>query len=165
MSVDWGSLGGDAQKGLEDAVAALEAERRKLGEIGKLWDEASTTVRAKDRSLEMTFDGRGELVELTFNGDRYRKLAPQQLASVILETLRKGRAQAQEKLAGAMGGGVGIPGLDIEGVAAGKVRPDEMFQSLLGPMLEGLGGMGLGVDVDSLAKRPGPKSARDGDDV
>ncbi|GAA1029697.1 MULTISPECIES: YbaB/EbfC family DNA-binding protein [Amycolatopsis] len=164
MTIDWGSLGGDAESGLEDAMAALETERRKLDELGRVWDEA-ITVRAKDRSLEMTFDGRGELAELTFNGDKYRKLAPQQLASIILETLRKGRAQAQEKLAGAMSGGIGIPGLDVAGLASGKVRPDEMFESLLGPMLQGLGGMGLGLDVDSIAKRPGRKDAKGGGDV
>ncbi|MFE3175176.1 hypothetical protein ACFXPA_48595 [Amycolatopsis sp. NPDC059090] len=44
MSVDWGSLGGDAGKGLADAVAALEAERRKLGELGRVREEASSAV-------------------------------------------------------------------------------------------------------------------------
>jgi len=120
----------------DEAWEAFEDEARKLGELGKLWAEASTTVRTKDHSLEMTFDGRGEPVDLVFNGSKYRQLAPAQLAQTILETLRKGRAQAQEKMAELMGT-PDIPGLDVNGLITGKVRPDELINALVGPMLEG----------------------------
>lgn len=120
----------------EEAWEAFEDEARKLGELGKLWAESSTTVRTRDHSLEMTFDGRGEPVDLVFNGSKYRQLAPAQLAQIIIETLRKGRAQAQEKMAELMGT-PDIPGLDVNGLVTGRIRPDELINALVGPMLEG----------------------------
>ena len=79
--------GGGAFQDLEAAMAALEQEQRKLAEIGEVRENETTTVQAKDRSLEMTFDGSGELSELKFNGTKYRNMAPAQLAHVIVETL------------------------------------------------------------------------------
>lgn len=142
MTFDLGSGEFDATGAADDALAALDAERRKLGELGKFWSEASTKVRAKDQSLEMTFDGRGELVELTFNGSKYRSLAPAQLARLIVDTIRAGRVQAQEKMAEIMGTPE-IPGLDVAGLAAGRVGPEEMIEALIGPMVEGLAGFGI----------------------
>ncbi|SDY07115.1 hypothetical protein SAMN05421504_104412 [Amycolatopsis xylanica] len=129
----------DLDRMAADALATMEDERRKLGELGKLWKEERTTVRAKDQSLAMTFDGRGELVDLVFNGDRYRGLAPAQLASVLVETLQRGRAQSMEKMTELMGM-TAVPGLDLAGLATGKVDPQEMVDALLAPMLEGIDG-------------------------
>jgi hypothetical protein len=140
---DWSSA--DPTRAAADAWAHFEAATRKLAELGRHWDEASTTVRAKDHSLEMTFDGRGELVDLVFNASKYRALAPVQLAQVVIETLRQGRAQAQQKMA-ELTGPAGIPGLDLDGLATGKVRPDDMLQDLIGPMFETLNS--LGVDAE-----------------
>lgn len=137
---DWNSA--DPVKAAEDAFASLERETRKLADLGRHWDEAATVVRAKDHSLEMTFDGRGELVELTFNAAKYRAMPPAQLAAVIIETLRTGREQAQRKMAELMGVG-DIPGLDLNGLVNGQVRPDEMLNALIGPMFETLGDFGI----------------------
>ncbi|MFE0022039.1 YbaB/EbfC family nucleoid-associated protein [Amycolatopsis sp. NPDC059021] len=139
---DWNSM--DPNQVAEDAWATLEKEKQKLAELGKHWDEATTTVRAKDQSLEMKFDGRGELTDLTFNTSKYRSMAPAELASVIVETLRKGRAESQQKVSELMGTAA-VPGLDLDGLTSGKVRPDEMINSLMGPMLETLSGFGLDI--------------------
>jgi hypothetical protein len=152
MTVDWSSASADPARVAEQAWATFEAEARKLGELGRLWEEASTVVRAKDQSLEMTFDGRGELVDLVFNGSKYRKLAPAQLAQVIIETLQMGRAQAQDKMAELMGT-PDIPGLDLNGLATGKVKPDEMLNSLIGPIFGGLDSFGVDVNLP----RPGDR--------
>ncbi|GAA1981824.1 YbaB/EbfC family nucleoid-associated protein [Amycolatopsis minnesotensis] len=140
---DWNST--DPNQAVDDAWAALEKEKRKLADLGKHWDEASTTVRAKDQSLEMKFDGRGELTDLTFNTSKYRELAPAQLASVIIETLRKGRVESQQKVSELMGTS-SVPGLDLDGLTSGNVRPDEMINSLMGPMLEALNGFGVDIE-------------------
>jgi DNA-binding protein YbaB len=137
---DWNSA--DPERAMASAMAMFEDESRKLAELGRHWDEASTTVRAKDHSLEMTFDGRGELVDLVFNSSKYRAMPPAQLASVIIETLRAGREQAQQKMNELMGV-PDIPGLDLQGLASGKVRPDEMINSLIGPMFDTLNDFGV----------------------
>ncbi|MEA2687133.1 MAG: hypothetical protein QOE93_2328 [Actinomycetota bacterium] len=133
----------DLDKGLEEAMAKLDVERRKIGELGKVWEEGRTTVRAKDQSLSMTFDGRGELVELVFNASKYRTLAPAQLASTIVETLQRGRSESMEKMNNVMGA-PDIPGMDIAGLVSGKVDPLEMLNAMIGPILGGFDGLGGG---------------------
>jgi hypothetical protein len=130
----------DGDAGVEEAMAALQREREKLGKLSELWRDGRTTVRAKDQSLSMTFDGRGELVELVFNEGKYRSLAPAQLASVVVETLQRGKAESMAKVAEVMGTGTGgASGLDYGAVASGKADPQELLESLIGPMLEGVG--------------------------
>ncbi|GAA3366784.1 YbaB/EbfC family nucleoid-associated protein [Saccharopolyspora gregorii] len=90
--------GGGALPGPRSGHGRAGAEQRKLAEIGEVRQNETTTVQAKDRSLEMTFDGGGELSELKFNGTKYRNMAPAQLAHVIVETLQQGRAQAMAKM-------------------------------------------------------------------
>src|SRR6476469_2041394 len=144
---DWNSA--DPERAMESAMAMFENASRKLADLGQHWDEASTTVRAKDHSLEMTFDGRGELVDLVFNSSKYRAMPPAQLAQVIIETLRGGRAAAQQKMSELMG----IPevaGMDLQGLATGQVRPDEMINALIGPMFDTLNDFG----VDAPRPRP-----------
>lgn len=131
-----GGLGGDA--GVEEAMATLERERAKLGKLSELWRDGRTTVRAKDQSLSMTFDGRGELVELAFNESKYRTLAPAQLASVVVETLSRGKAESMAKMSELMGAS-GVSGIDYGEVASGKMDPQAMLESLIGPMLNSVG--------------------------
>jgi hypothetical protein len=140
---DWNSA--DLNRAAEDAWAMFENESRKLSELGKHWEEASTTVRARDHSLEMTFDGRGELVDLVFNNSKYRAMAPAQLAQVIVETLRLGRQQVQQQMAELMGT-PDMPGLDLNGLVTGTVKPDEMLNALIGPMFDTL--QNFGVDAE-----------------
>ena len=84
----------DLQRMADDAMADLDRERAKLGELGKLWDQ-NTTVHAKDRSLSMTVDGRGELLEVAFTGSKYKTMPPAQLAHVIVETLGRAASKVQ----------------------------------------------------------------------
>jgi DNA-binding protein YbaB len=117
----------------EAALAAMEAEQRKLRDMEQKIAEETTTVRSKDRSLSMTFDGRGELTGLKFHDTAYRSMAPAQLANTIVETLNTGRAQCMEKLNGLVGGEV-MPGVDFMGLASGKTSASEIFDSLMAPI-------------------------------
>lgn len=113
----------------------LGAEQRRMRELDRAIAEETTTVRSKDRSLSMTFDGRGELSSMAFNGSKYRSMAPAELAHVIVETLQTGRARAMEKLTEQMGP-ASLPGVDIAGLASGRASASEVFESLLSPMLD-----------------------------
>ena len=62
--------------------------------------------------LSMTFDGRGELTGVTFHGTRYRSIAPAELAHVLVETFREGRAQSMAKLNSFMGSSM-LPNVDF----------------------------------------------------
>ncbi|WP_370942212.1 YbaB/EbfC family nucleoid-associated protein [Amycolatopsis sp. cg5] len=131
-----GDFAGDA--GVEEALAALNREQEKLGKLTELWRDGRTTVRAKDQSLSVTVDGRGELVELVFNEAKYRLLPPAQLASVVLETVQRAKAEAMTKMSELMGTS-SVSGIDYGDVAAGKMDPQELMDSLISPMLKEVG--------------------------
>lgn len=124
----------EADRMVDEAMSALDTERRKLAELGRVWEE-QTTVRAKDNSLTMTFDGRGELVDVAFRGEKYRTLAPAQLAATILETVHRGRTEAVARMTEVMGGA------PEDGLATG-FDPVAMVDELIGPMLKGFDELG-----------------------
>ena len=120
----------------EDPTDALEREKRRLGEVGELWKTETTTLRAKDQSFSVTFDGRGDLTNIVFNGTRYRTMAPAEFASLLVSTLQAGRLKSLEKVAAVMS--ESMPGVDFLGLATGQVEPREVLDSMIGPLLEDL---------------------------
>ncbi|WP_370942282.1 YbaB/EbfC family DNA-binding protein [Amycolatopsis sp. cg5] len=121
----------DRDGGVEDAIAKLESERVKLGEM---WSDGRTTVRAKNQALEMTFDGRGELIDLVFDESKYRTLVPKQLARVILDTLQLGRLRTMEKLIEVMS--PESAGFDLGTSAYGDGDPQNTLDALIPPLTQ-----------------------------
>ncbi|MFD9698000.1 YbaB/EbfC family nucleoid-associated protein [Lentzea sp. NPDC059081] len=133
---DWMSSA-DWQGVVDSASADLDQERAKLSRLSELWS-LHTVVHSKDHAVSVTVDGRGELVDLSFGGSKYRSMPAAQLASLILETVARARADAMAKVTEVMGT-TSVPGLDLEGLMSGKVDPLEAMNSLFEPMLDGLG--------------------------
>jgi len=129
--------GGLFSSRLADALAQLEAERRKLETMQRTMAETTTTVRARDRLFTVTFDGRGEVTAIDFDGFRYRKLAPGELAKLIVDTIATGRRQALEKL-GAMMGGDPLPGVSFMDIATNARPPAEVLDSFLSAAIDRL---------------------------
>ncbi|EWM19092.1 YbaB/EbfC family nucleoid-associated protein [Kutzneria sp. 744] len=136
----------------EAALAALEREQRKLADVTRVIDEETVTVRAKDRSLSITLDGRGEVTNIAFNGTKYRAMAPAELAHLLVETIRAGRAQCVQKMTAAMGQPA-LPDIDFAELASGNLNPMEVFDKLITPF--------LGEDFGGIVGRPG-KESREG---
>jgi len=82
----------------------------------------------------MTFDGRGELTAVKFIGTKFRSMAPAELAHVIVDTVRVGRAQCMEKLAEGMSE-MTLPGVDFAELATGKADPEKFLNALLSPIM------------------------------
>lgn len=125
------------------AIREFEREQRRLQELHQKMDSESTVVQAKDHSLALTFDGRGELTGMKFIGGKFRSMAPAKLARVIVETMQAGRAQCIEKLTEGMG--ERLPGVSFADLARGKVNPAEVLDSLLRPIFAELGDRADGV--------------------
>ena len=135
---------------LDAALVQLAEEKRKFHEMQSRVQDTSTTVQSKDRTLSMTFDGRGELEKVTFHGTRFRGLTGPELGKVITETLATGRGQAMEKLGGLMGDDV-LPGISFSDMTTGKVGLDQVIGSFLGAALAGVPdrvGEGVRVRLD-----------------
>jgi hypothetical protein len=124
--------------GTDDPMARLDDERRRLDALGRVWQDETTTVRAKDNTFSMTFDGRGDLTEVAFHGSKYKTVAPSELGHRIVETLKQGRLESLEKMAATMNPD-SVGGLDLVGIATGKVDPRKAINALMAPLLEGFG--------------------------
>ncbi|NWJ70117.1 YbaB/EbfC family DNA-binding protein [Pseudonocardia sp. ICBG1122] len=129
---------GFGDRAIDEALARLDRERRKIDELSRVWNEETTTVHSRDRSFSLTLDGRGDLAGVAFNGNRYRTLAPAELAQMLVDTMRTGRVEALERMAEVMHAD-DRPNLDIVGMATGKVDPNTILEELIGPMLDSIG--------------------------
>jgi hypothetical protein len=144
----------EADRMVDEAMSALDRERGKLAELGKVWSE-DITIRAKDQSMVMTFDGRGEPTDIAFQGAKYRTMPPAQLANTILETLRRGREEAMNRVHEVMG--ESKSGFDITGLTSGRIDPLEMVNELMGPMMRGFDDM-----ADQIFQAPAKERKSDG---
>ncbi|MFC0530924.1 YbaB/EbfC family nucleoid-associated protein [Phytohabitans kaempferiae] len=115
---------------LEAMFAQFAEEQRKLEEFHRKLDEASTTVESANKMLTATFDGRGEVSRLTFNNTKYRTMAPNELAEMVLDVIRRGRSQAFGKI-DTMAGGEVLPGVNFGDLAAGKANLNEVVSGLM----------------------------------
>lgn len=136
MTIDRQALRSQLEGQLQEALTKVADEQRKMREFRAAMDEATTTVRSKDRMLSATFDGRGELRELKFHSTHYREMAPAELTNVITTLLREGRTEALGKMSD-LPGAPRLPGINLGDVASGKLDPNDMVKSLLGPLLGG----------------------------
>lgn len=117
------------------ALAALEEERRKLADFQEQLADTTTVTHSADRMLTVTFDGRAELTKLTINTGAYRRMAPAELATAIVECLAAGRAAAYEKLSGFAPGDL-VPGVSFEKLSRGDVDLVSMVNALVAPALD-----------------------------
>lgn len=132
---DWSTEYRTVDEATEAALASLEHEQRKLAEVTRTMSEETTTVRSKDRSLTIDFDGRGEVTGITFPGAKYRTMAPAELSHLLVETIAAGRAQCVRKLAEVVGEDL-LPGVNFADLASGKVSPEEIFGKVVSPFLD-----------------------------
>src|SRR4051812_43020998 len=119
---------------IADALGELDEQRRKLTEMQGQLATAKTTVRARDRLFIVTLDGRGEVTEIAFDSLRYRRLAPAELAKLIVDTIATGRKEAIDKM-GAMLGADPLPGISFAEIATNARPAAEVLDSFLGAAL------------------------------
>ena len=128
---------GRLRSSVADALDQVEQERRRLADVQSQMASTTTTVHAKDRLFSVTLDGRGELSGITFEGTRYRRLAPAELARLIVDTFATGRRQAIEKI-GTMMGTDPLPGVSFTDLATGSRPFTEVLDSFFGAALDQL---------------------------
>ena len=82
----------------EELLKTRQERSEKVAEIRA----AVVTTVAQDRSLTVTMGNQGELREIRFNGTHYQRMAPAELASVLVETINKARNELSGKITEAM---------------------------------------------------------------
>jgi hypothetical protein len=80
---------------VEEALAQLRRDQEEIRRVSERAANATgATAAAKDRSLSVAVDSQGALTGITFHGQKFRKMAPAELASLIVETARAARTEA-----------------------------------------------------------------------
>lgn len=113
----------EMRSALDGVQAAAERVRRRVR-------EQRTSVEDKDKLLTVTVGGHGELAQIAFNGDAYRRLAPAELAELIVATARTAREGAQRK---AMAGTAELTGdlAGLGGPARNATSMDELIEGIV----------------------------------
>jgi hypothetical protein len=87
---------------LGHAIADLRAEQARIQAAGDRMASLTGSAASKDRMVSATVDSQGRLVDLTLTGTRYRQLAPPELCTRIVETVRAAQENAARTSASAL---------------------------------------------------------------
>ena len=146
----------EAHRKIQEAAAELDRSQERLGKLRGQLAKASTKVTSADRMVTVELDSSGELSSIRFNSQKFRRLAPAELAGILLDTITKARAQSRERILGAfrsvMPAGAGM-GLDD--LLAGKPDLDKMFDNARRQAREMVAS--LGADPAAVRRRKGTK--------
>ncbi|MFJ4895961.1 YbaB/EbfC family nucleoid-associated protein [Streptomyces sp. NPDC088788] len=83
---------------IAEARARLNETREAIGRAGEELRHTSQTVRSRDRAVEVTVGAQGELIALTFPGNKFAGMTGPQLATAVLEASDEARRQIAERV-------------------------------------------------------------------
>ncbi|TQS40622.1 YbaB/EbfC family nucleoid-associated protein [Cryptosporangium phraense] len=123
----------------ENALAELRAQQAKIKAAGHALATAEATASSKDKMIEATVNSQGRLIGLKLRGDRYRDLAPAELANKIVEVVAQAQTDAAAAATAAFAGllpGI-MPDLSTEGGFDFDAMFDEAVEKAKQPMFPG----------------------------
>jgi DNA-binding protein YbaB len=83
---------------VEKAAKDLRRTQTRLKAIRKKLDGTVTKVSSRDRMVTVTINQSGGMESIEFNSQKFRRMAPAELGSVLVETIRQAQAQSRERL-------------------------------------------------------------------
>ncbi|MFF4902937.1 YbaB/EbfC family nucleoid-associated protein [Streptomyces sp. NPDC001068] len=105
---------------LEELLALYHRQREEALDTRRRINETTATVTAPRQTVKVTVGAQGEVTALSFPTGAYRRLAPKELADVVLATIRQARAEALESVGAVVA--VGLPsGIDMADLLQGRV--------------------------------------------
>ncbi len=119
------------QEQLAEAMAEVHAYQQKLMAARKEAEEATVSLRSKDRMFTVTVVGQGELKDIKFHSTDYAAMPPAQFAALLVETVNGAREQLGAKVRATFEPLSGV-GTALRTSMAGGSELDE----LMGPLRE-----------------------------
>lgn len=111
---------------IDQAKEELRRQQENLLAARKKLTDVTTKVTSKDRMVTVILDSRGQLSSIAFNSQKFRKMAPAELGSVLVETISQAQAESRERVMRAFGPLLPA-GLDLPGLMAGKTDLNKIF--------------------------------------
>jgi len=122
-------------------LADLKQQQEDLVRLQTGLTDVTGTATAPKQQLSVTVDAKGGLTEVKFHGNGFRKMAAEELASLIVETTREAQQDARRALRDRVGD-VGPAGADLGTLVDGEIDWSAAFAdtfSLPQPLLDLLG--------------------------
>ncbi|MCG7202650.1 YbaB/EbfC family nucleoid-associated protein [Streptomyces arenae] len=107
---------------IEDLLEQYRRQRDEAAETRRRINETTATVTAPRQTVKITVGAQGEVTAIEFPTGAYRRMAPKELADVLLTTLRQARAEALEGVAGVLAEQL-PPGVTVPDLLQGRVDP------------------------------------------
>jgi DNA-binding protein YbaB len=111
---------------LEEATAELRRQQERLRGVRSQLRDVKSKVTSKDGMITVALDGRGDISSIAFNTAKFRRMAPAELGSALVEVIGRARQQAREQVAEAYRSFIPA-GLNIEDLLTGKADFTAMF--------------------------------------
>ncbi|MDC2959595.1 MULTISPECIES: YbaB/EbfC family nucleoid-associated protein [Streptomyces] len=111
---------------IEDLLAQYRRQRDAAAETRRRINETTATVTAPRQTVKITVGAQGEVTAVEFPTGAYRRMAPRELADVLLTTLQQARAEALRSVAGVLADGL-PPGVTVPDLLQGRIDPDAVL--------------------------------------
>ncbi|MFC7326847.1 YbaB/EbfC family nucleoid-associated protein [Marinactinospora rubrisoli] len=109
-------------------------------------ESATEEAVSKDRAVSAKVNAKGELVELKFPTQKYRQMAPAELAGAIKDVIDRARNQMSAHVAETLGR-FAPEGVNMADAMNGRIDPTKMMGKLDLPFP-------MGTDVPGRSERP-----------
>ena len=109
---------------IRQAAADLDRKQQRLREIRAELAGTATKVSSVDNTVVVELDAAGELTSIKFNSQKFRRMAPAELGSVLVDTIKRARAQSRERLINAY---QDLLPAGLRELVSGATSTDEMF--------------------------------------
>jgi DNA-binding protein YbaB len=115
---------------IQQATAELRRQQADLMAARAKLEDASTKVTSKDRMVTVVLDMRGQVGSITFHSQKFRRIAPAELGSILVETITRAQEECRERVMRAYRPFV-PSGLNLRDMMAGKTDLNKMFEDAI----------------------------------
>jgi DNA-binding protein YbaB len=94
----------DYDQMIEELTAEYQRRRARTGELRQQIAGITATATAPRNTVKVTVGAQGDVRDIEFPAGAYKRMAPAELTSALLETIAEAKEKAQEKLKELMAG-------------------------------------------------------------
>jgi DNA-binding protein YbaB len=120
------------QDQIDAAMAQFQQQRARLRDTRAEMEKLTASASSKDHLVTVVVGPAGEVREIRFSRTDYARMAPAELAAVLVETIAKAREKAAAEVRKGFEGLAGF-GADLRDSLAGGEVLDELFGELAEP--------------------------------
>jgi len=121
-------ISSDPHRAFDKAMEELQRGQDRLRSVRQKLEAQPIKVTSTDGMISITLDAAGEVTSIAFNTSKWRRMAPAELGSVLVQAISRAREQGRARLAEAYR--PLLPeGLDPAKIMSGQLSVDGIFES------------------------------------